>query len=612
MSEIISPKKHPMLEEVTTRIQKRSASSRTAYLERCENMRSQGPQRGQLACSNLAHGFAASIGDEKLVLKKNHSPNIGIVTAYNDMLSAHQPFKSYPELLKAAASGAGGSAQVAGGTPAMCDGVTQGFPGMEMSLFSRDVIAMSTAIALSHNMFDAALCLGVCDKIVPGLLIGALSFGHLPVIFVPAGPMSSGIPNKEKARIRQEYAEGKIGREELLAAESKAYHSHGTCTFYGTANSNQMLLEAMGLHLPGAAFVHPDDALRDALTKRAATRACEITDLGNEYISISEVVNEKCLVNAIVALLATGGSTNHTIHWIAIAKAAGILLKWDDFDDLAAITPLLAHVYPNGTADVNHFQAAGGPSFIIHTLIENGLMHKDVMTVMGQGLDRYTYEPKLRGNELAYTGSSVCQSGDTEVIRPADKPFSKQGGLKLLTGNLGRCIIKTSAVADEHLFVEAPALVFNDQAELAAAYKEGKLEQDFIAVVRFQGPSANGMPELHKMTPFLGSLQDRGFNVALVTDGRMSGASGKVPAAIHLIPEAAHNGAIARLQNGDVIRLDAIKGTLEVLNVDISQRDSANNNDLGHQYGYGRELFAMPRNQVSSAEQGASVIKYPD
>lgn len=600
--------KHERLIEITQRIEQRSISSRAMYLEQCENMRQQGPQRGRLSCSNLAHGFASSSKDDKLSLRQIAAPNIGIVTAYNEMLSAHQPFYNYPQTIKAAANAAGGTAQVAGGTPAMCDGVTQGFAGMELSLFSRDVIAMSTAVALTHNMFDAALCLGVCDKIVPGLLIGALSFGHLPVIFVPAGPMSSGLPNKEKARIRQEYAQGKIGREELLKAESEAYHSHGTCTFYGTANSNQMLLEAMGLHMPGAAFIHPDDELRLALTNAAAARACAITDLGNEYIPISKIVNEKCIVNAIVALLATGGSTNHTIHWIAIAQAAGIDLNWDDFNDLSEIVPLLARVYPNGSADVNHFQAAGGPAFIIHTLLEHGLMHEDVLTVMGSGLKRYTIEPKLKEKQLTYTDEQVSASGDTQVIRSVAKPFAEQGGIKLLTGNLGRCIIKISAVANEHLFIEAPAIVFNDQAELAKAYKEDLLNRDFVAVVRFQGPSANGMPELHKMTPFLGILQDRGFKVALITDGRMSGASGKVPAAIHLTPEAVHEGPIARLKDGDVIQLDVHGGQLNVIDIDINSRSCASYDGSSHQVGHGRNLFSAQRRIVSSAEQGASIF----
>lgn len=599
--------KHERLVEITERIQERSKASRKAYLAKCESMREQGPHRGHLACSNLAHGFAAS-GKDKQALEQNIKPNLGIVTAYNDMLSAHQPFENYPQILKQAASAVGATAQVAGGTPAMCDGVTQGYPGMEMSLFSRDVIAMSTAVALSHNMFDAALCLGVCDKIVPGLLIGALSFGHLPVIFVPAGPMSSGLPNKEKAKIRQQYAEGKIGRDELLAAESQAYHSHGTCTFYGTANSNQMLLEAMGLHMPGAAFIHPDDALRKVLTEGAAIRASQITDLGDEYLPISNIVNEKCLVNAIVALLATGGSTNHAIHWIAIAQAAGVVINWDDFNDLSDITPLLSRVYPNGTADVNHFQAAGGPAFIIHTLIEHGLMHDDVLTVMGQGLSNYTYEPKLSSETLSYSETAVDNSGDADVVRSASEPFASEGGLKLLQGNLGRCVIKVSAVAEGHQFVEAPVMVFDDQAELVEAYKAGQLEKDFIAVVRYQGPSANGMPELHKMTPYLGSLQDRGFKVALITDGRMSGASGKVPAAIHLVPEAIKCGAIAKLKDGDLVCLDVKSGKLDVLDVDLDKRDVIKYRGPENQVGYGRDLFASQRKNVSSAEEGASIF----
>ena len=572
-------------------------------------MRSQGPSRGTLSCSNLAHGFAACGEGDKQTLKLTEAANIGIVNAYNDMLSAHQPLETYPALIKQAAHSLGCTAQVAGGVPAMCDGVTQGTPGMELSLFSRDIIAGCTAIALSHNMFDGALCLGVCDKIVPGLLIGALSFGHLPVIFAPAGPMRSGLSNKEKAAVRQQFAEGKVGRDALLEAESAAYHSEGTCTFYGTANSNQMLMEVMGLHIPGAAFEPPGTELREQLTVAAAERLCRITDLGNEYTPMSKVVDEKCIVNAIVALLATGGSTNHSIHWIAIARAAGIIIDWQDFSDLSAISPLVARVYPNGSADVNHFHAAGGTGYVIRTLLDAGLLHGDVHTVWGEGLGHYTREPGLENGTLAYR-EGVKESADTEVLRPSDQPFQAEGGLKLLEGNLGRSVIKVSAVAPEHHVIEAPARVFNDQLELQAAFEAGELEQDVIAVVRFQGPRANGMPELHKMTPYLGILQDRGFKVALVTDGRMSGASGKVPAAIHLTPEACSGGPIGKLRDGDLLRLDAGSGELNVLvNADEwSERSQAKNDLSSSAYGTGRELFAHMRAAVGEAEDGASVF----
>ena len=600
---------NPELKSITDRITNRSLETRAAYLAKIEQMRGQGPVRGALSCSNLAHGFAACGEQDKQALKLTESANIGIINAYNDMLSAHQPLESYPALIKQAAHDVGCTAQVAGGVPAMCDGVTQGTAGMELSLFSRDIIAGATAIALSHNMFDGALCLGVCDKIVPGLLIGALSFGHLPVIFAPAGPMTSGLSNKEKAAVRQQFAEGKVGRDELLEAESAAYHGEGTCTFYGTANSNQMLMEVMGIHIPGAAFEPPGTEMRDTLTRAAAERLCKITALGNEYTPLANIVDEKCIVNAIVALLATGGSTNHSIHWIAIARAAGIIIDWQDFSELSAITPLVARVYPNGSADVNHFHAAGGTGYVIRTLLENGLLHEDVQTNWGPGLSRYSQEPQLNQGRLHYV-PGVSESADQEVLRPADAPFSPEGGLSLLQGNLGRSVIKVSAVAPEHRFVEAPARVFDDQAELARAFEAGELEQDMIAVVRFQGPAANGMPELHKMTPYLGILQDRGFKVALVTDGRMSGASGKVPAAIHLTPEALVGGGIAKICNGDLLRLDAVKGELQCLvaESDWQHREAATRTSEESESGTGRELFAHMRRAVSDAESGAGVV----
>ena len=602
-------KTHPVLTEITERIVARSSGSRRAYLQRIDEMRGSGPLRGALSCSNLAHGFAACDEDDKQALKLVESANIGIVNAYNDMLSAHQPLGDYPQLIKQAAHAVGCTAQVAGGVPAMCDGVTQGAAGMELSLFSRDIIAGATAIALSHNMFDGALCLGVCDKIVPGLLIGALSFGHLPVIFAPAGPMSSGLSNAEKASIRQQFAEGKIGRDKLLEAESAAYHGKGTCTFYGTANSNQMLMEAMGLHVPGAAFESPGTALRDQLTVAAAQRLCKITALGNEYTPLADVVDEKCIINAIVALLATGGSTNHSIHWIAIARAAGVIIDWEDFSDLSAITPLVARVYPNGSADVNHFHAAGGTAYVIRTLLDNGLLHEDVNTVWGRGLSHYTTEPRLADNRLVHVEGATV-SGDSQVLKPADAPFDTEGGLRLLCGNLGRSVIKVSAVAPEHRLVEAPARIFEDQASLQQAFERGELNSDMVAIVRFQGPSANGMPELHKLTPYLGILQDRGHSVALVTDGRMSGASGKVPAAIHLTPEALASGPIGRIRDGDMIRLDANNGELSVLVPadEWQQRRQAARSSRDSAYGMGRELFAFMRNAVNEAESGATVF----
>ncbi|WP_028455490.1 phosphogluconate dehydratase [Chitinilyticum litopenaei] len=597
---------HPRLAEVTDRIIARSKSSRSRYLERMAAAASKEPVRKGLACTNQAHAWAAMPETDKIMLREMRQPNLAIVSAYNEMLSAHQPFETFPAIIKAAAHAAGATAQFAGGVPAMCDGVTQGQPGMELSLFSRDVIAMSTAVALSHNMFDATLCLGVCDKIVPGLLIGALQFSHLPTIFVPAGPMTSGISNKEKAKTRQLFAEGKVGREALLASEEGSYHGAGTCTFYGTANSNQMLMEIMGLHLPGAAFTNPGTELRDALTRAAAKRAAAITALGNEYIPIGQVIDEKAIVNGIIGLLATGGSTNHTIHLIAIARAAGIIIDWSDFNDLSAIIPLLAKVYPNGSADVNHFHAAGGMGYLIRELLDAGLLHEDVWTVAGHGLRHYADEPFLENGEAIWRPAPV-QSGDDSVLRPASNPFSADGGTKLLAGNLGRAVIKVSAVAPEHRVVEAPAIVFDDQDDVLAAFKRGELEKDVIVVLRFQGPRANGMPELHKLTPALGVLQDRGFKVALVTDGRMSGASGKVPAAIHITPEVVSGGPLGKVRTGDVIRLDAETGDL-IAKVDAAEwnaRDVASADMAKNGHGMGRELFASFRAAATGAEEGA-------
>ena len=601
---------HSRLTEITERIVERSTATRSAYLEMIHAAARHGPKRGALSCSNLAHGFAACDSHDKDALKGEAKANIAIVSAYNDMLSAHQPFETYPALIKAACREVGAVAQFAGGVPAMCDGVTQGQPGMELSLFSRDVIAMGSAVALSHDMFDGALFLGVCDKIVPGMVMAAASFGHLPAIFVPAGPMTSGLSNPEKAKVRQLYAEGKCGRAELLEAESKSYHGPGTCTFYGTANSNQMLVEIMGLHLPGASFINPDNPMRAALTKAAAKRVTEITVLGDSYTPVGEVLSEKAFVNAMVGLHATGGSTNHTIHLIAMARAAGIQLTWDDFSDLSDIIPLLCRVYPNGLADVNHFQAAGGLPFVISQLLYAGLLHDDVKTVQG-GLAAYTREPSLEDGEIVWKDGPK-ESLDNSIVASIDAPFSESGGLKLLSGNLGRAVIKTSAVKPEHRVIEAPALIFDDQSELQDAFKAGELERDFIAVVRFQGPKANGMPELHKLTPPLGVLQDKGFKVALVTDGRMSGASGKVPAAIHVTPEAADGGPLAKLRDGDPVRLDAVAGTLDVLvDKDVWDTREPITSDLArHRSGLGRELFGNFRAQVTPAEQGASAVTF--
>ena len=603
--------------EVTARIRERSVATRQPYLERIERLARRPPGSERMGCANVAHAFAALPGNDKLRVVAEKAPHIGVVTAYNDMLSAHQPYEVFPALIREQARLRGATVQVAGGVPAMCDGVTQGLPGMELSLFSRDTIAMGTAVALTHDVFDAALLLGVCDKIVPGLLIGALHFGHLPCVFVPAGPMSSGLSNSEKAKVREQAAQGLVGREELLAAESAAYHGAGTCTFYGTANSNQMLLEAMGLHVPGAAFVHPHASLREALTRATVDTVLGITARGGRYTPIGQLVDERVIVNAMVALLATGGSTNHLIHWVAVARAAGILIDWTDFSDLSAATPLLARVYPNGSADVNQFQAAGGPGFVLRELLDSGCLHPDVMTVAEGGLRAYTEVPSLApAGDAAAAAPRLrwsrlpTDSGDSSIVRTAAAPFDASGGLRLLQGNLGRAVIKTSAVpADRHV-IEAPARIFETQEALLAAFKAGELERDFVAVVRFQGPRANGMPELHKLTPPLGVLQGRGFKVALVTDGRMSGASGKVPAAIHCSPEALAGSPLALLRDGDLVRLDATAGVLQALvpAAEWAARQPAtlapeqaevNAHDLG------RELFGGMRRNVSSAEEGA-------
>lgn len=592
---------HPVIAETTERIRLRSQASRAEYLARLAEAKSQGPGRGQLSCGNLAHAFAAAPIGDKLRLKSAGGRNLGIVTAYNDMLSAHQPFETYPDLIKAAAREIGATAQVAGGVPAMCDGVTQGQPGMELSLFSRDVIALSTAVALSHNMFDAAILLGVCDKIVPGLFIGALAFGHLPIAFAPAGPMTTGISNKEKARVREAYARGEVGREALLESEAAAYHGPGTCTFYGTANSNQMLMETMGAHLPGAAFVTPGTPLRDALTRAAAQKALHQTT------GFGEIMDERAIVNGIVGLMATGGSTNHTLHLVAMARAAGVIVDWDDFAAISHATPLLARIYPNGGADVNHFHAAGGMAFLMRELLDAGLLHEDVSTLEGGSLRAYAQEPFLSNDGLAWR-DAPAESLDMDVLRPASNPFDREGGLKVLSGPLGRSVIKVSAVAPQHRRITAPAAVFDDQADFLSAFKRGELNRDFVAVVRFQGPRANGMPELHSLSPALAVLQDKGFKVALVTDGRMSGASGKTPAAIHLTPEAADGGPIAQIDDGDVITLDAERGVLDIA-VDPSvfaSRPPAKHTQQA--YGMGRELFQGFRDRVGSAEAGAATF----
>nr|WP_299240591.1 phosphogluconate dehydratase [uncultured Halomonas sp.] len=600
---------HSTVAQVTRRIRERSQERRASYERHMQDQHRQGVHRGELSCGNLAHGFAACGSEDKDRLKLTNSANLGIVSSYNDMLSAHQPLGSFPDSIKEAARQMGSTAQFAGGVPAMCDGVTQGQPGMELSLFSRDTIAMATAVALSHNMFDAALLLGICDKIVPGLFIGAARFGHLPTIFVPGGPMPSGLPNSEKARIRQLYTEGKVGREELLEAESASYHSPGTCTFYGTANSNQLMMEMMGLHLPGASFVNPNTPLREALTRYAAEQAIRNSEPGGNYRPFWQQIDEKAIVNAVVGLLVSGGSTNHTLHLVAMAGAVGLTLTWDDFTELSAVTPSLTRIYPNGQADVNHFQAAGGMSFLTRELLDAGLIHGDIPCVFGGDLTDYTQEPFLEDGRLVWR-EGPTQSLDLDVLRPVSEPFSPTGGLTVLNGNLGRGVIKVSAVKPEHRLVEAPVRLFNDQNEVKAAFDAGELDRDVIVVVRFQGPRANGMPELHKLTPYLGVLQDRGFQVALVTDGRMSGASGKVPAAIHMTPEAIDGGPLAKLREGDVLRLDADKGELSAV-VDEAewQAREATIMDLEHyRYGMGRELFAGFRQLVNGAEEGASVF----
>ncbi|MFC3120499.1 phosphogluconate dehydratase [Agaribacter flavus] len=595
-----------IIQEVTERIIERSKDTRAAYLAKIEKARREGPHRGALSCGNLAHGFAACGKEDKADLRSMIKSNIAIVSSYNDMLSAHQPYETYPQILKDAISSVGSVAQFAGGVPAMCDGVTQGNAGMELSLMSRDNIAMGAAVGLSHNMFDGALMLGICDKIVPGLLLGGLSFGHLPTVFVPAGPMPSGLPNKEKARVRQQFAEGKVGRDALLEAESQSYHSAGTCTFYGTANSNQLVVEVMGLHLPGSSFVNPGTPLRDELTRAAARQVTRLTDLGDNYTPIGHIVDAKAMVNGIVALLATGGSTNHTMHLVAVARAAGLIVNWDDFSDISSATPLLTRIYPNGSADINHFTAAGGMSLLFKQLLDAGLLHNDVKTICGDGLEQYTKEPKLKDGELVWEEGPQT-SFDTEVLASVDTPFKPDGGLSVLKGNLGRSVIKTSALREPECHIKAPAVVFDDQYALDEAFQSGALNKDCVVVVRFQGPAAIGMPELHRLTPPLGVLQDKGYKVALVTDGRMSGASGKVPAAIHLTPEAYKGGLIAKVQNGDMIEIDTATNsiTLHVSEQELAARQAATVDLSSSHEGMGRELFAGMRSTLTGAEQGA-------
>ncbi|QBJ64314.1 phosphogluconate dehydratase [Pseudoalteromonas sp. DL-6] len=611
---------HPRIQEVTERVIERSKQTRQAYLDRISHAKKQTRVRAGLGCGNIAHVMAACSSDDKARLKADEVPNLAIINSYNDMLSAHVPYKEYPDLIKSIATKFDATAQVAGGVPAMCDGVTQGRDGMELSLFSRDVIAMSTAVSLSHDVFDGVFCLGVCDKIVPGLLIGALSFGHLPVYFLPAGPMQSGIPNKDKARIRQKFAQGLVSREELLEAESASYHSAGTCTFYGTANSNQMLMEIMGLHLPGSSFINPYTELRDGLTGNAVETMLKQLTENKDGPCLADVISEKTIINGLVGLLSTGGSTNHAIHIVAIAKAAGIQVTWKDMSDLSAVVPLLTRIYPNGSADVNHFQAAGGMGFLMRELAGAGYLHTDVMTILGEGLAPYMCEPLLdKDDNLIMSDANgpskvkwvACpeNSHDEEVLRPVSNPFSKQGGLQLLTGNLGKAVIKVSAVAESHQVVSAPAKVFSSQGELQDAYSRGELNQDFIAVLKEQGPKAKGMPELHKLTPVMATLQDQGYKVAIVTDGRMSGASGKVPAAIHLAPEAVEGGIIAKIHEGDVVTLDAPNGILKlhVSDEELAQRE-LQISQASQTFGTGRELFTGFRNIVSSADLGASAF----
>lgn len=596
---------NPTIARVTERIIKRSEHTRSAYIERMKSLGDQGPRRAHLTCGNQAHAYAA-MGSDQAALMVERQPNLGIVTAYNDMLSAHQPFQRFPDLIKDAAREYGVTAQVAGGVPAMCDGVTQGQMGMELSLFSRDVIAMAAGIALSHNTFDAAIYLGVCDKIVPGLVMATGTFGFLPSIFLPAGPMPSGLPNNEKAKVRQQFAKGEVGRDELMRAEMASYHSPGTCTFYGTANSNQMLMEFMGLHLPGASFVQPNTDLRDALTREGTKRISEITALGDRYTPAYQVLSERAFVNGIIGLMATGGSTNLVLHLPAMARAAGIMLEVEDFDEISSVTPLMAKVYPNGLADVNHFHAAGGLGYMITDLLDAGLLHNDVTTVMGQGLDAYRQEPKLTENGITFV-QGTTESQNDKILRPSTDPFQKTGGLKQLSGNLGTGMIKISAVAPERHVIEAPVRVFHDQESVKNAFKAGEFTDNTIVVVRFQGPRSNGMPELHGLTPTLAVLQDRGLKVALVTDGRMSGASGKVPAAIHISPEAALGGPLAKLVDGDVVRLDTTNGTLTVLADDFDARPVATVDLSQNSAGLGRELFDVFRENVGLATNGACV-----
>src|SRR5210317_553233 len=594
--------------ELAEKIKEKSKPTRSAYLKRLKAMKNRDRGSDRLGCANVAHAFASLSPDKRLTIVQEKKPNLAVVTAYNDMLSAHKPYENYPELIRTVANENSSTVQVAAGVPAMCDGVTQGEPGMELSLFSRDTIAMSTSVGLSHDVFDGSLLLGICDKIVPGLLIGALHFGHLPSIFIPAGPMATGIDNTSKSKVREQYALGKVGRKELLDSESKAYHGEGTCTFYGTANSNQMLLEAMGLHVPGAAFIHPKDDARDVLTSEAVRLLINNIKDKKSY-ALGEMVDDRVIINAMAALLATGGSTNHLIHWVAIARAAGIIIDWSDFDYLAKDVPLLASVYPNGIADVNQFQDAGGPSFVIRELLDNGCMFDDVLTACGQGMEKYGQKLSVKENEILWSRFPK-NSGDDSIIRTHDNPFSSTGGLKLLKGNVGRSVMKTSAIPEEKHIIEGPAMIFDSQEELLEAFDEGRLEKDFIAVVRFQGPKANGMPELHKLTPPLSVLQNKGFKVAIVTDGRMSGASGKVPAAIHMSPEAALGGAIAKIKEGDMIRINAVVGSLNVLvdedtwferKVETLSENKKQNNS----HGMGRELFGALRKNVLTAEEGA-------
>ena len=596
----------PRIEKVTDRIINRSKATRTTYLDRMAQAADEGPRRGHLTCGNQAHAYAA-MGGDKDALVAEQAPNLGIITSYNDMLSAHQPFESYPNVIKDVARKHNATAQVAGGVPAMCDGVTQGQVGMELSLFSRDVIALAAGVGLSHNTFDAAVYLGVCDKIVPGLVIAAATFGYLPGIFIPAGPMTSGIPNDEKTTVRKAFAKGECDRATLMKAEMASYHGPGTCTFYGTANSNQMLMEFMGLHLPGASFVNPGTEMRDALTEFATKRALEITKLGNQYTPVCDILDERTFVNGLIGLMATGGSTNLVIHIIAMARAAGVLLELEDLSDLSDATPLMARVYPNGLADVNHFHAAGGLGYMIGELLDAGLLHPDTKTVYGNGLKDYHAEPHLQKGALSW-GKGATKSENERILRPAKDPFSKDGGLKQLSGNLGRAVIKTSAVDPDRHVIEAPARVFTGQQEVKDAWRAHKLDRDCVIVVRFQGPKANGMPELHGLTPTLSVLQDRGFNVALVTDGRMSGASGKVPAAIHVSPEAVDGGLIAKIQDGDMIRLDAVRGTLEVLTEGVADRTPATPDLSDNGHGIGRELFESFRQSVGRADTGAGVV----